>query len=143
MTDTANDALLSRWFDAPIEVVWAAFTDPAQVARWYGPEAVTVDPASVQIGDQAGGPWALTMRVGDMTMPLAGTITEVTPPTRLVVTDAMPDGTLVTMTVDLAEEDGGTRLSLRQGPFPVEAAAGAETAWGQAADKLAALLAGR
>jgi uncharacterized protein YndB with AHSA1/START domain len=74
-------------------------------------------------------------------MPLTGTITEVRPPTRLVVTDAMPDGTLVTMTVDLTEENGGTRLSLRQGPFPVEAAGGASAAWGQAADKLAVLLA--
>lgn len=142
MTDLANDALLSRWFDAPVEAVWSAFTDPAQLARWYGPEGVSVDPESVQIGGQAGGPWALTMRVGDRTMPLSGTITEVTRPTRLVVADAMPDGTIVTMTVDLTEEDGGTRVSLRQGPFPVGAVDGAQAAWGQAADKLAELLAG-
>ena len=53
----------------------------------------------------------------------------------------MPDGTIVTMTVELTEEDGGTRLELRQGPFPASGCAGAEGAWGQAMDKLAGVLA--
>jgi uncharacterized protein YndB with AHSA1/START domain len=140
MTGATRDALLSRWFDAPVEAVWAAFTDPDQLAQWYGPNGVSVDRDSVRVEPRVGGPWALTMLVGDGRMPLSGTITEVRERERLVVTDAMPDGTLVTMTVELAEEDGGTRLELRQGPFPVEGCAGAEGAWGQAADKLAALL---
>jgi uncharacterized protein YndB with AHSA1/START domain len=141
MTETAREALLSRWFDAPVADVWSAFTEPEQLAQWFGPAGVSVDPASVRVGDRVGGPWALTMLMGDRSMPLSGTITLLEVPHRLVVTDVMPDGTLVTMTVELSEEDGGTRLLLRQGPFPVAGADGAEVAWGQAADKLAALLA--
>jgi uncharacterized protein YndB with AHSA1/START domain len=72
---------------------------------------------------------------------VSGTITEVRDRERLVVSDAMPDGTIVTMTVELTEEDGGTRLELRQGPFPASGCAGAEGAWGQAMDKLAGVLA--
>ncbi len=138
--EAARDALLSRWFDAPVDAVWAAFTDADQLAQWYGPEGVSVDPDSVEVQARPGGPWALTMLMGDRRMPLSGTVTEVREGERLVVTDAMPDGTLVTMTVELTEEDGGTRLELRQGPFPASGCAGAEGAWGQAADKLARLL---
>jgi len=79
--------------------------------------------------------------IGDRRMPLSGTITELRPRRRLVVTDATPDGMLVTMTIELTEEEGGTGLELRQGPCPVSGCAGAEGAWEQAMDKLVALLA--
>ena len=140
MTDTARDVVLTRWFDAPVDRVWRAFTDPDELAQWYGPQGVSVDRDTVDVDPRPGGAWALTMVVGDRRMPLSGTVTEVREPHLLVVTDAMPDGTLVTMTVELSEEDGGTRLRLRQGPFPVAGADGAEVAWGQALDKLEALL---
>ena len=29
---------IERVFDAPRELVWQAWTDPAQMARWYGPD---------------------------------------------------------------------------------------------------------
>ena len=80
------------------------------------------------------------MVMGDRTMPLSGTVTEVREPHLLAVTDVMPDGSLATMTVELSEQDGGTRLVLRQGPFPAAGADGASAAWGQAMDKLARLL---
>jgi len=140
MTEATRDALLSRWFDAPVDAVWTAFTDPDQLAQWYGPDGVSVDRDSVRVEPRPGGPWALTMIMGDHRMPLSGTITEVRDRERLVVSDAMPDGTIVTMTVELTEEDGGTRLELRQGPFPASGCAGAEGAWGQAMDKLAGVL---
>ena len=28
--------VMSRMFDAPREVVWAAFTDPKHVSKWFG-----------------------------------------------------------------------------------------------------------
>jgi uncharacterized protein YndB with AHSA1/START domain len=136
-----RDALISRWFDAPIAMVWRAFVDPDQVAKWYGPEGVNVARESVLIEARVDGPWALTMVIGDRAMPLSGTVTAVHEPHLLVVTDAMPDGTKVTMTVELTEENGGTRLQLRQGPFPAAGATGATGAWGQAMDKLARTLA--
>ena len=138
-----REALISRWFDAPIAMVWRAFTDPDQLASWYGPDGVEVARESVSIEARVGGPWALTMVMGDRTMPLSGTVTAANEPNLLVVTDAMPDGTSITMTVELTEEDGGTRLRLRQGPFPADGAAGASAAWDQAMDKLATILGDR
>lgn len=143
MSEDTRDAQASRWFEAPVELVWRAFTDPDQLARWYGPAGVTVARESVSVEARPGGPWALTMVIGDRTMPLSGTVTGIEEPHLLVVTDVMPDGSEVTMTVRLSEEAGGTRLELRQGPFPSAGAAGASAAWGQAMDKLAALLLSR
>ncbi len=76
-------------------------------------------------------------------MPLSGTVTAAREPDLLVVTDAMPDGSEVTMTVELTEENGGTRLHLRQRTVPVDAAGGATSAWDQAMDKLARTLVDR
>ena len=135
-----GDALISRWFDAPIAMVWRAFTDPDQLATWYGPDGVEVARESISVEARVGGPWALTMVMGDRTMPLSGTVTAAREPDLLVVTDAMPDGSEVTMTVELTEENGGTRLHLHQGPFPSDTAAGASAAWDQAMDKLARTL---
>ncbi len=140
---TERDALINRWFDAPIAMVWRAFTDPDQLASWYGPDGVVVPPESVSVEARVGGSWALTMVMGDRTMPLSGTVSEANEPRLLVVTDAMPDGSIVTMTIELAEENGGTRLQLRQGPFPEAGATGASAAWEQAMGKLAKALANR
>ena len=34
--------VLDREFDAPRELVWRAWTDPALLAQWYGPNVETV-----------------------------------------------------------------------------------------------------
>ena len=32
-----KDLVVTRVFDAPIELVWKAWTDPKHVMRWWGP----------------------------------------------------------------------------------------------------------
>ena len=120
MTEShAVTPLLSRWFDAPVEAVLGGVHRSRPAGPVVRPRGRLGRP---RLGrgskPRPGGPWALTMLMGDRSMPLSGTVTEVREGERLVVTDAMPDGSLVTMTVELTEEDGGTRLELRQGPFP-------------------------
>ena len=46
MTDPANnikkrDLVVSRLFDAPLELVWKAWTEPEHVMRWWGPNYFT------------------------------------------------------------------------------------------------------
>ena len=46
MTDTTKsvkkrDLVVTRTFDAPIESVWAAWTDPKHVMQWWGPIGFT------------------------------------------------------------------------------------------------------
>ena len=38
---TTFDVEVSREFDAPIERVWAAWTTPADLREWWGPEGFT------------------------------------------------------------------------------------------------------
>ena len=49
-----RELVLSRVFDAPRKMVWEAWTDPEQVAQWWGPngfstriEEMDVRPGSV------------------------------------------------------------------------------------------------
>src|SRR2546426_320668 len=63
------------WIDAPVEVVFSYFTDPAKHVRWQG-TAAEIDP-------RPGGHLRLSFVPGYVS---AGTYLEVTPPTRLVYT---------------------------------------------------------
>jgi uncharacterized protein YndB with AHSA1/START domain len=36
-----RDLVITRIFDAPRSLVWKAWTDPKQVAQWWGPQGFT------------------------------------------------------------------------------------------------------
>jgi uncharacterized protein YndB with AHSA1/START domain len=38
---TTKDLVVTRIFDAPVELVWSAWTDPEHVMRWWGPNGFT------------------------------------------------------------------------------------------------------
>lgn len=40
-TRTTRDLVVTRHFDAPLELVWKAWTAPEQVMRWWGPTGFT------------------------------------------------------------------------------------------------------
>jgi uncharacterized protein YndB with AHSA1/START domain len=37
-SDSAHDVIVTRRFDAPVERVWQAWSDPEDVKRWWGPQ---------------------------------------------------------------------------------------------------------
>ena len=49
MTDTTHELTMSRWFAAPPEVVYRAFSDPEQLAQWMGPLMFTVPLDTVDV----------------------------------------------------------------------------------------------
>ena len=53
--------LITRIFEAPREVVFAAWLDPDQVAEWYGPEHFTTPREKITIEPRVGGRWDVTM----------------------------------------------------------------------------------
>ena len=63
MTDTATDAGISmtRVFDAPRELVFAAWTEPARFAYWFGGAGTEVPTSSVEMDLRPGGQWKATM----------------------------------------------------------------------------------
>ena len=61
MTDTTYEVVLSRYFDAPPDLVYRAFVDPEQLAQWYAPLAFHVPFESVKVDVRPGGSWRLEM----------------------------------------------------------------------------------
>jgi len=122
MTDLPT-YVLERVFDAPRELVWKAWTDPALLPRWYGPR---VETTVHRLDVKPGGLWLGEMKWGDKSHYQRVEYTEVTPPERLVwlhsVSDAdwnvianpmMPDWPRVLLTTVTFEEEGGqTKMRL-------------------------------
>jgi uncharacterized protein YndB with AHSA1/START domain len=67
MTAESNPAEITiiRIYDAPIEAVWDAWTDPQQVAQWWGPRGFTLTTHSKDL--RPGGTWVYTMHGPDGT----------------------------------------------------------------------------
>ena len=56
---------INRIYDAPVELVWDAWTDPEQVAKWWGPRGFTLTTHSKDL--RPGGIWHYTMHGPDGT----------------------------------------------------------------------------
>jgi uncharacterized protein YndB with AHSA1/START domain len=57
------DLNLTRLFDAPAKLVWEAWTDPTQVAKWWGPRGFSITTQSKDL--KPGGKWVYTMHGPD------------------------------------------------------------------------------
>jgi uncharacterized protein YndB with AHSA1/START domain len=61
----ANEIRIIRIYDAPVETVWDAWTDPDQIAQWWGPRGFTTTTHSKDL--RPGGSWVYNMRGPDGT----------------------------------------------------------------------------
>ena len=61
----SNVIKITRIYDAPVEAVWDAWTDPEQVAQWWGPRGFTLTTHSKDL--RPGGHWDYTMHEPDGT----------------------------------------------------------------------------
>jgi uncharacterized protein YndB with AHSA1/START domain/predicted enzyme related to lactoylglutathione lyase len=87
MTDaTAQEITITRVFEAPRELVWKSWTEPDQLAQWWGPAGWSTPVSAVTMDVRPGGEFSLTSTNEDgAEMPVRGTYTEVDPPERLVL----------------------------------------------------------
>ena len=58
---TRREIDIVRVFDAPRELVWRAWTDPDQIAAWWGPAGMHTPRESVEMDVRPGGVFRLTM----------------------------------------------------------------------------------
>ena len=143
-----GDLVITRMFDAPRELVWKAFTDPDQLAAWFGPVGWSVPRDTVSVDTRPGGHQRFTM-VNDAdpteTSPVRATFTEVVEPELLAGEEEWQDPqlgpTTMRMRLEFHDEGGKTRLVLRQGPYPPDIEKMAREGWGSSFTKLDALLA--
>lgn len=61
----SNELKITRIYDAPVKTVWKAFTEPDQVAKWWGPRGFTLTTHSKDLKN--GGHWHYTMHGPDGT----------------------------------------------------------------------------
>jgi len=147
------DLIIERVFDAPRELVWKAFTDPDQLAEWFGPVGYHVPRESVSIDLRVGGHQRLEMVRDSDDFPPGGPVDteydELVEPSLIVghqdVTEDMVEffgSSRIGLRIELHDEGGKTRLVLHQGPYGDHILENARNGWGSSFTKLDRLLAG-
>ena len=159
VTKSAERGLvITRVFDAPRELVWRAWTEPAHAMRWWGPKGFTAPVIKIDL--RVGGKYLYCMRSPDgKDYWSTGVYREIVPMERLVMTDSFADADgnvvpashygmpgdwprelLVTVTF---EDDGGkTKMTLQHVGLPEgEMSEQAGAGWNESFDKLAEELA--
>ena len=109
-TPSDCELVITRTFDAPRSLVWAAFTDPKHLPHWQtGPEGFTMPVCEIDL--RAGGSWHYVWRnAHGREFEAAGIYREVTPQER-IVTVAGKHGEENTITTVFAEHDGRTTVT--------------------------------
>jgi uncharacterized protein YndB with AHSA1/START domain len=124
-----EDLVITRAYDAPRALVFAAWTEPERLKHWWAPDGCTVAHCTVDL--RAGGKRHVCIRTPGRDFWAVGVYREVVVPERLVYVDAagdaagnpvsakdygmsadFPTETLVTVT--FAEQGGRTIVTLRQ-----------------------------
>jgi uncharacterized protein YndB with AHSA1/START domain len=146
-TPSDREIVSERVFDAPRERVFAAYTDPQLIPRWWGPRGTTtiVD----QMDVRPGGAWRFVSRDSNGSETgFRGTYRDVTPPERIVQTfewEGMPGHVLVETATfeDLGGRTKVTATSLFHTPEERDGmlASGMESGLTESHHRLAELLA--
>jgi uncharacterized protein YndB with AHSA1/START domain len=137
---TRPSLTLKRRLNAPPAKVWAAWTDPQKIARWFGPSSVRAGTERAEIDARIGGRFrvSFTMEDGNY-LEVGGVYRELVPNQRLVFSWAWhstPERESL-VTVSLRPDGDGTVLTLQHEQFVDEAARdGHERGWSGALDKL-------
>ena len=141
-----NDVNVTRTFAAPRALVFDAFTDPKQLAQWWGPHGFT-NPRC-EFDARPGGAIHIDMRAPDGTIyPMSGEVKEVRRPERLVFTSTPLDDKgnalfEVLITATFAERGGKTTVSVNAHVVRAIASvadqmlAGMEAGWTQSLERL-------
>lgn len=131
---------IERTFDAPRELVFAAWTDPVRMKYWHA--AKDFDVTFVESDPRVGGAWRFSMESAEGTRHTAGGVyREIVPPERLVFTHAWEqadgEGLETIVTITLFDEAGKTRMVFEQFGFEEEATRDSHVSgWNEAFDHL-------
>lgn len=132
---------IKRHINAPRDRVYAAWTDPAQLKQWFGPEKVQTRDliADARVGGKFR--WDLTNPEGEK-MTMLGEYRELQPGKKIVFTWQWEDDEdwkddVSVVTVELDDADGGTELRLIHEQLPNEQSRDGHTeGWNSVLDKL-------
>lgn len=141
--------VIERELDAPRELVWQVWTDPDEVAQWWGPEHFTTPREKIELDVRPGGVCRMTMVGPDGTEhPNDGHFGIVEPPARLSFGQEIIENPMIESgetTVEFVElPDRRTKVIVTSTLVCAEELVEmANAGWNSQFDKLAAHLVGR
>jgi uncharacterized protein YndB with AHSA1/START domain len=148
-TMTEHTIVIERELDAPRELVWQVWTDPDEVAKWWGPEHFTTPREKIEFDLKPGGVCRLTMVGPDgEEYPSDGHFGIFEPPQRLSFGEEITDHPMIESgetTIQFVDLGAGrtkvvvTSRMVASGDMPAMATVG----WNSQLDKLVKLLADR
>jgi len=141
-----QEVVTTRVFDAPLELVFKAWTDPERLKRWWGPKGFTNPVCEVDV--RPGGAIRIHMQAPDGNVyPMTGVFQEIVELERLVFTSSALDQNgeplfEVMNTVTFAAEGGKTKLTVRASVTKAKGGAaqhlaGMQQGWSLSLDRLA------
>lgn len=146
-----GELVITRQFGASRERVFRAFTDPDQLARWFGPVGFTVPRETVDLDPRPGGHQHFVMVKEDdpdLISPVNARFLEVVENELLIGTEefigipGVQEATTMTLRIQFEDGgDGGTRLVIQQGPYAPALEPMAQAGWDGSFTKLDAFLA--
>ena len=141
--------VIERELDAPRELVWKVWTDPDELARWWGPEHFTTPREKIELDVKPGGVCRMTMVGPDgQEYPDDGRFRIVEPPgqhsfgAESTPHTMIESGETTVEFLDLGGDRTRVVVTARLVCVP-ELPEMAEAGWSSQLDKLAALLAAR
>ena len=145
-----REVVITRVIDAPARLLFAAFSSPEHLKRWFGPPGYPLTLCEVHF--RVGGHYrfAMTGPEGKQGPPFGGEYREIVPNRKIVYTNAfeMPDAEsmVVTITFDEDEQSGQTTLTIHTLFASVamkraHLGMGHEQGWGASLDQLADVIA--
>lgn len=135
-TTTRPEFVTSRTFDAPLRLVWEAWTKAEHVARWFTPMPLTTGDCEVDF--RPGGVFRVVMRMPDGTPhEMQAKYGRIVEHELIEFAGKIPDGNVIETTVKFSETGGKTTLAVRQVySFESNATRGAPLGWKATLDQL-------
>ncbi|MEX1997802.1 MAG: SRPBCC domain-containing protein [Candidatus Andersenbacteria bacterium] len=134
---------VTRVINAPLDRVWRAWTDPAEMQKWYAPENLTTPEAEVDL--KVGGAYRIAMQGDDGAHVAVGTFSIIEAPRTLAFSwrwEGSPEGETRVMLTFEEIEGGKTKVTLRHEGFADDKAKAMHTqGWESTFNKLEKYLA--
>jgi uncharacterized protein YndB with AHSA1/START domain len=129
--------VVRRVIPAPREDVFAAWLDAAAMTQWMLPGSTTH--STIELDPRVGGQFRIVMSHGDRATEHRGEYLAIEPPALLSFTWISPatDQQPTIVTIELAERDGGTELTLTHRNLPASKIEQHTTGWTDIVRKLA------
>ncbi len=106
------ELIVTRTFNAPVKIVYEAFTNVELFKKWWVPKSYGLNLVSCEMDIRVGGQYRLAFLHEGETMEFFGTYLEVTPNSRLVWTNDEGETSQTITTVTFKEADGKTQLQV-------------------------------